>query len=395
MLTSTLPRFSGDMQANFVGEQAQAWLRARPQDEITVLAPHHAGIARSEKVDGITIERFRYLLPEQWQRLAYPAIMPNIRRNPALALQILPFLLGEYRAAKHLVHRTCVDLVYAHWVMPQGPVAWRLKRRFGTPYVLQNHSSDLSAFLKLGSAGKALARTVLREAALFFCVNTTQRDIALGLFEGDEREQFARRIVVLPMGISGISPSHSKGSGFEIATIARLSKKKGLNYLIEAAEELAKRGIRPRIGIAGDGEDRSELQAMVRNADITFPGFLQGAEKSAFLGDAHSFAFPSRVTNGDVEGLPVALLEALCRGKPVLASRDTNIALLPEWPAIRDSVVFVEDPADIHALASGLERLLLADPARARAASEAVARYRWDRLIEEYLAALDRAGVAV
>jgi glycosyltransferase involved in cell wall biosynthesis len=395
VLTSTLPRFAGDMQANFVGEQAGAWRAARPGDEIVILAPHHAGAARSEAIDGVGIERFRYLLPESWQRLAYPAIMPNIRRSPALALQVPFFLLGQYRAAKRLARRMKPDLVYAHWVMPQGLVAWRLKRRFGIPYVLQNHSSDLSVFLKLGSSGRWLARTILRGADHFFCVNAAQKAFTLELFDGPEREQFARRITVLPMGISGIADLDAGDArGFDIATIARLSKKKGLDYLIEAAESLAERGIRPRIGIAGDGEDRAALEAMVRNADVTFPGFLQGAEKQAFLAEAQRFVFPSRIADGDVEGLPVALLEALCRGKPVLASRDTNIELLPEWPEIRDAVVFVEDPADIPALAAGLDRLLQSDPARARAVAGIMERYRWDRLIAEYLVAIEAAASA-
>ena len=74
---------------------------------------------------------------------------------------------------------------------------------------------------------------------------------------------------------------------------------------------------------------------------------------------------------------------------PVLASRDTNIELLPEWPLIRDSVVFVENPADIPALEAGLERLLAAEPNEAVA--RVIQRYRWENLIDEYLSAIDRS----
>ena len=52
MLTSTLPRFDDDMQANFVGEQAAAWAEARPADEIFVLAPHDPLAAKRERVGG-------------------------------------------------------------------------------------------------------------------------------------------------------------------------------------------------------------------------------------------------------------------------------------------------------------------------------------------------------
>jgi glycosyltransferase involved in cell wall biosynthesis len=391
-LTSTLPRFAGDMQAGFVIEQASAWRSARPADTICVLAPHDLGAPLSEVVDGIRIERFRYFIPERWQKLAYPAILPNLRRHPVLWLQVLPFLMAEYRATRRLVRRLRPDVIYAHWVMPQGLVAWMLGRALGVPYILQNHSSDLSVFFKAGRMGRSLATSVLRGAAHFFCVNAAQRDLALGLFAGPERDEFANRCTVLPMGIAAVPVSEEPGNGrFDIATIARLSRKKGLHYLIQACEGLASRGVRPRIGIAGDGEDRSLLEGMVKRADIVFPGFLSGEAKDRFLSEAGRFAFPARAADGDVEGLPVALLEALARGVPVLASRDTNIEQLPEWPQIRDAVVFVEDPADVPALELALERLLAVDPRAVRYVSDVIGKYRWDRLIDEYIAAAMQA----
>ena len=390
MLTSTLPRFAGDMQANFVGEQAAAWAEARPHDQVYLLAPHDRLTTRREKVGSVYVERFQYLLPARAQRLAYPAILPNLRRNPLLWAQVPPFVLAEYFAARRLARRIGPDCTYAHWIMPQGLVAWRLKRDLGIPYVLQNHSSDLAVFDKAGGVGRKLARMLLREAAHFFCVNTAQRDHALGLFVGAERAALARRCTVLPMGIAEIpTPAPGSSNCFDVATIGRLSRKKGLESLIRAAEGLASRGVRPRIAIAGDGEERQRLEALVSHADVTFTGFITGAVKDRFLASVDRFAFPALAADGDVEGLPVALLEALARGRPVLASRDTNIELLPEWPDIRDEVIFVEDPANTAALETAVERLMAIEPS-ARIA-RVIARYRWKNLIHEYLAAIDTA----
>ena len=98
-LTSTLPRWPGDMQANFVGEQADAWLAARPDDRITILAPHSPGAARIEEHGRKTIVRFRYVVPEGWQSLAYPAILPNLKAKPWLAWQVPALLAAQYAAA--------------------------------------------------------------------------------------------------------------------------------------------------------------------------------------------------------------------------------------------------------------------------------------------------------
>jgi len=386
MLTSTLPRFAGDMQANFVGEQAAAWLAARPGDEITILAPGDVRAPRSERHDRLAIERYSYFAPARMQGLAYPAILPNIKGNPLLALQLPGLLVAQYRAARRLVAQRRVDLTYAHWIMPQGLVAWLLWRRTGVPYILQNHSSDLAVFNRFGSPGRKLAAMLLRDCARFFCVNRTQLAQAREFLPEELRSRFDAKAAVLPMGIAPVeNVSTGASDGYDIVTIGRLSRKKGIDSLIAAAELLAGRGIRPRIAIAGDGEDRDRLRALVRAADVTFTGFLHGDEKEAFLASSKRFAFPAKSHGGDVEGLPVALLEAIAQGKPVLASRDTNIELLPEWDRLREAVVLVEDSAEIDKLADAIEHLLQVDPARVVEAAATIRRYEWKALIHEYL----------
>jgi glycosyltransferase involved in cell wall biosynthesis len=392
MLTSTLPRFAGDQQANFVGEQADAWAAARAQDEIVVLAPHHSGAARRERAGRVRIERFQYLWPPSAQRLVYPAILPNLRRNPLLWAQVPFFVAAQLAAARRVAGRFRPDCVYAHWTVPQGLVALGLKRSLGIPYVLQNHSSDLALVARVGGAGRRLAATILREAMCFFCVNSSQREFAFDLLKPGERAAFAERCHVLPMGMKVEAPrGPSSGASYDLATIARLSRKKGLHYLIAAAESLALRGIRPSIAIAGEGEDGDALRKMVSRADIHFLGFLSGAEKSHFMARAKRFVFPARASAGDVEGLPVAVLEALCLGKPLLASRDTNIELLPEWPQIRHEVVLVADPADLPMLERGIVELLTKDTASPSATPDILTRYRWDSLIEAYIQPIEEA----
>ncbi|OBV11141.1 glycosyltransferase [Erythrobacter dokdonensis] len=391
MLTSTLPRFDGDMQANFVGEQAEAWLRAREASEITILAPHDAKAPLREERGRLRIERFRYMWPKRAQGLAYPAILPNLRRNPFLLGQLPLFLAAQARAALRLSREGGFDCIYAHWVMPQGLVARWLSQRTGIPYVLQTHSSDLAVFAKLGVAGRAMAAGLLRDAIRFFCVNSGQLEVAEGFLPAAERDSLRAKSSVLPMGVARLVEADPSIGGADLGTIGRLSRKKGLDYLIAALEELHQEGLQPRFEIAGDGEEREALARRVNRSDTRFLGFLTGAEKEAFLASCQRFVFPARAHDGDVEGLPVALLEALMRGQPVLATQDTNIELLPEWEAIRDHVVFVRDPADLPALKHGLRELLAKHSGEGAEIAETVARYRWERLIEDYLAPIEAA----
>nr|WP_254305885.1 glycosyltransferase [Sphingopyxis sp. BSNA05] len=129
--------------------------------------------------------------------------------------------------------------------------------------------------------------------------------------------------------------------------------------------------------------------AIGRSADIEFTGFLQGADKKEFFEHTKIFVFTSVAAGSDVEGLPVSLLEALCLGKMVIASRDTNIEMLPEWDLLKEQICFLEDPSDIAAFEQAIRNILGYDrdilQARSNAIKAIMSRYRWDKLIREYL----------
>ena len=390
-LTSTLPRFAADLQAPFVLQQAAAWKVKRPDDEVHILAPHDAAAARHEWLGDVEIHRFQYFIPESLQALAYPAIMPNVKRNPLLALQIPPFVWAEYHVAKRLVREQGFDLIYAHWVMPQGLVAHWLLRATGVPYVIQNHSSDLSVFARFGAPGKSVARKIIQDAAAMFCVNRRQKDYALTLFDAPDQADISEKITVLPMGVSldvaSLRNRTRKAHRYQLGTISRLSRKKGIDLFIAAAKRLSEP---VAVGIAGDGEDLDDLKAMTESDAIHFPGFLFGADKLRFFEDTKFMVFPSVSAGDDVEGLPVALLEALCSGKVVIASRDTNVEMLPEWDRIKDDIFFLADPLDLDSFADTLRRMLQLTPpevaARSKRLRAVMSRYLWDNLIEEFLA---------
>ncbi len=90
---------------------------------------------------------------------------------------------------------------------------------------------------------------------------------------------------------------------------------------------------------------------------------------------------PSVMANGDYEGLPVVLLEGLSVGARIIASKATNIELLPEWHDIKKRVFLLENPADIDEFATILRNCFKAPVYRRKQ----LTRYMWDNLIEEYI----------
>ncbi|WP_309714768.1 glycosyltransferase family 4 protein [Armatimonas sp.] len=142
-----------------------------------------------------------------------------------------------------------------------------------------------------------------------------------------------------------------------ILSVARLSKEKGLDVLIEAVQ-----GLEATLFIAGDGPERGNLSG------ATLLG--ERHDISMLLAAADIYCQPSRS-----EGLGLAVLEAMAAGKPIVASAIGGIPeLLPD--ASIGLTVPVGDPA---ALRAGIQ-LLLDDPTR----GEAMGSYAKQRVTERF-----------
>jgi glycosyltransferase involved in cell wall biosynthesis len=236
---------------------------------------------------------------------------------------------------------------------------------------------------------------VLRRASSVTVMNTEMRQAVTELGVP------ADRVGVLPMGValdrirpSGEPPARVPG---RLVFVGRLVEKKGLAVLLEALRRLpADRTW--SLDIVGDGPLRAELEAAARPLGdrVTFHGQRSSHELSRTLAAAEVAVFPSvRARSGDQDGLPVATLEALAAGTPVVAT---------DLPGLSDAVVGGEAPAgvvvpsgDAAALAEAIERLL-GDPATreqmGRAAVRRAEEYSMEAIGARYVTLLQAATAA-
>ncbi|MCW2946550.1 MAG: hypothetical protein JWR24_3267 [Actinoallomurus sp.] len=152
-----------------------------------------------------------------------------------------------------------------------------------------------------------------------------------------------------------------------VGAVGRLTDQKGFDTLIAAVGLLIARGCALDVVVAGEGRDRSLLEATAAGLPIRFVGFVD--DIPALLRRLAVFCLPSRR-----EALPLTLLEAMAHGLPCVT---TQVGDIPE--AVGDAAVLVS-PDDPVALADALERLLT-DPGRRRrlgARARAVAVRRFD-----------------
>jgi colanic acid/amylovoran biosynthesis glycosyltransferase len=295
--------------------------------------------------------------------------------------------VGRYAAA----HRTDVrdyDVIHAHFG-PNGvkAAAMRSARLLRGELVVTFHGYDLSRHLR--DAGGAGYARLFREAAL--CLPVThrwaQRLVELGCP--------ADRIRVHRMGIDSARFSFAEraavaGRPVELITVARLVEKKGIAYALRALALLAREGDF-RYTIIGDGPERQRLSGLIDElgigARVRMLGARGHADVLAHLRAADIAIMPSHTAaDGDEEGLPVALMEAMATGLPVISTYHSGI---PEL--VTDGVEgFLVDERDGAALSRRIA-LLAGDPAL-RAAMGRAARLRVEhqhdqrRLDEELLA---------
>jgi glycosyltransferase involved in cell wall biosynthesis len=175
---------------------------------------------------------------------------------------------------------------------------------------------------------------------------------------------------------------HDQDAPLRIGLVGRLSREKGVDIFLRAAAELVRQRPATRFSIAGDGPDRATLEQLIVQLGLGPSAFLLGRtdDMPGFYSSIDVLASASRQ-----EGLPIALLEGMASGLPIVA---TSVGAVPQL--VRDGetglLVETENPA---ALASAMLRVVddpllrqsLGDHARRLIADE----FSADRMAAEYV----------
>jgi glycosyltransferase involved in cell wall biosynthesis len=149
------------------------------------------------------------------------------------------------------------------------------------------------------------------------------------------------------------------GHRLVIGAIGRLSAEKGFDVLIRAVGQLLQRGSDVELLIAGEGDDRPRLEALI--AEL---GLAQRVRLLGYRSDPREVyeALDVFALSSYREGLPNVLLEAMSLEVPVVATR---IAGIPRLIRDGENGLLVE-PGDVNALADRLAQLLAAPELRSR-----------------------------
>jgi glycosyltransferase involved in cell wall biosynthesis len=350
-----------------------------------------------------------------------PSIRRVVRRHPlrtlratstAIGLSILmrPRLLGPVRKvyvkelllavalADRVMEASDLRQLHAHFCHGATTVTWLAAMIVGLPFSFTAHAKDIycPAMNPTGLLKRKLA-------AARFAVTCTEAN-------RQHLQQYATRTPVhriyhgLNVEFSSLvrddPPSRPARDGvLRVLGVGRLVPKKGFDVFVDACGALVRRGVPLRATIVGEpGEHAEEVDRQIARLGLTekvrrLPPMGQAALYEEYR-SATVFCLPCRILdNGDRDGIPNVLLEAMATGLPVVT---TDVSGIPEL--VVDGVTgLLVPPDDPDATAAALYRLF-ADPElaiRLGRAGQAVVRERFDgdRLAGD-LAALFEKGAA-
>lgn len=276
-------------------------------------------------------------------------IVAGTWRRPAVLAKSVATWMRALEQTQWLAHFK-PQFLHAHWATYPSTAAWTLSRVIGTPFGFTCHAHDIFVERQM------IARKI-EDAAVAVTISRFNVDWLA------ERETpvAARRLQVIHCGVDlDAHPWQPDGrDAGEILAVGRLDPIKGFATLLEALALLKQRGVAFRCRLVGSGPLESELRTLAADKgldeDLVFAGVQPQQAIRDWMASASVFVLPSEVAaDGNRDGIPVALMEAMATGCAVVSTRVSGIPELIEHE--RDGLLVEQkQPA---ALADALQRML-------------------------------------
>jgi glycosyltransferase involved in cell wall biosynthesis len=269
------------------------------------------------------------------------------------------------------------DLIHAHFILPDGFLAWQIHKFAALPYVITAHGSDVPGYnphrLKLAHRMVApVWAIVTKKASKIICPSKILGALVL-------KQNKDLNVEIIPNGIEAERFVANRDKGNRILIVSRMIERKGIQFFLQA---IAQTSSDWEVHIVGDGPYLHKLRekSMAPKWKIKFWGWLdRESPKLKELYETSSvFVFPS-----EAENFPIVLLEAMASGLAIITTEGTGCE-----EVVGDSAVLVP-PRNSSAILNAL-LVMLQYPKERRKMGEAARRrveecFSWTAVREQYI----------
>lgn len=336
-----VPILRGD--TSVVHEEAKPWMRR------ALYTPFISG--------RVVAANFRALWrqPRNYLGLLWRLVTGTMLRPTTLIHTLVLFPKSVYLAAE--LPARGIRHVHAHFATHATTMAYIIAALSDISYSFTVHGPDVFVH-------RLLLREKIRRAKFVRSISVFNKAFLSGLYpvvsEG--------KIEVVHSGVNPdiyaeAAEKKQSGSRPRLLSVAALTPSRGFPFLVDACAKLVERGIDVECRIVGAGPLRDTTEQWIHrrglDRSVKLLGSLPQHEVAREMGEADVFVLPSIIAvDGQMDGIPVSLMEALAAGKPVVAS---PISGIPEL--VKDGTSgFIVDATHSEDVASKVGRLL-SDPA--------------------------------
>ncbi|MBL9116750.1 MAG: glycosyltransferase [Verrucomicrobiaceae bacterium] len=308
-------------------------------------------------------EKWLHLLPQpgmRWlRRFWYKDVLK--RPWPIFRTELVKWVEDLTRIDAQVLH------IYFGHVAPQFLPLMKVWKH---PVVVSYHGADAGVDMDKPGYLEA-ARDVMKLATQLQCRSQALADDLEKL--GADPKKIVIQRTGIPMDEWAFAPRQKPENGaWVFCQSCRFVEKKGLDLSVRAFAKVRERYPNSRLVLVGGGPERPKLKAIIEKlglaSSIVLTGFRSTSDVKKHVLESHVYLHPSRTgADGNREGVPNAMLEAMSTGAPVVATYHGGI---PE--AVTDGVNGLLVPENDHeSLAQAMLRLIEDDSLRERISNAA------------------------
>lgn len=362
IVTHTFPKHLNDTTAAFMHPLILGLIKAK--NEVTVLTPYHPQLNISSF--SYKIVSYKYIWPKFLHRLGYSQTLLGGTKFKLETYLLSPLLfIFGFIALFKILKKEKFDVVSSHWILPNGFISYLATKFIRIPYTITLAGSDVYVanknrlFAFMAKLAAKNAKVVLADSPTYIDqlkkTGTHVKNYSIIPYPVDTS--------MLKINLSGVSKLRGelnlKKDTIILLAVGRLVYKKGFRFLLKAFSKVIKKYKEVILVIIGEGDLKNELRELTKSLHIeSFVKFVGGIKRDkivSFYNLADVFIMPSVVDEGgNIDDRPVALLEAIACGKPVIATNFPGNAL-----SIKNLISgFLVPQKDMKSLEHAITRLI-------------------------------------
>lgn len=338
ILTHTFPRFEKDVAAPFMDGVAKGI--AKNKNDVFVLTPYSPRFSKKNVSKFYKLITYKYFPINIFHKLGYSETLTDDKTLKSTNLLLSPFMFTFGIVALYkLVKKEKIDIINAHWILPNGFIACVVSKLTGVPVVSTLPGSDVY-IADRNNLYRYMAKFA-SETSKAISSNSPQLLIDLAKIcekLGTKKGLIQKKSYPIMYGVDpkkfypttkNITTIRKKlkilGDNIIISSVGRLVSKKGYKYLVEAVPKIIKKNKKVIFTIFGEGDQRKELENRVLELGLKdnfrFPGWVKYDEMLYYQNLGDIFILPSiRDEEGNLDDQSVSVVEAMACAKPIITT---------------------------------------------------------------------------